>query len=225
MSSGNSWPAIPKQMQIDAGRAIAVRTGVRLEVFSIVWMLVEAVLSIGAGFLARSVLLIAFGIDSGIELITGGIVLWRLSVESHDGDLEHVESAERRAAWVTGIALALLCVYVFATAAFNLITRGQPKSSLVGIAVALAALVVMPWLAVSKRRISAHQKRIVASRRREFHDLCVHGGDGSHWAGTEHNLPFVVGRRRGRPRLPVVVDRRGTGGVGGSSWRKVRGVL
>ena len=48
----------------------------------VLWMVVEAAVSLGAGVLARSALLTAFGIDSVIELVSGAILLWRLSVEA-----------------------------------------------------------------------------------------------------------------------------------------------
>lgn len=46
------------------------------------WMIVKAAVSIGAGVLAGSALLTAFGIDSVIELVSGAILLWRLQVEA-----------------------------------------------------------------------------------------------------------------------------------------------
>src|SRR5437588_2507124 len=95
-----------------AARARAIRAGVRVEQITIGWMALEAVVAIGAGLLAHSVLLTAFGLDSVIELITGGVLLWRLSTEARGGALERVERAENRAAWVTGIALLLLCLYI-----------------------------------------------------------------------------------------------------------------
>jgi divalent metal cation (Fe/Co/Zn/Cd) transporter len=121
-----------------AARVADVRAGVRLEFFSLVWMVIEAVISIGAGVLARSVLLTAFGIDSVIEVGTGGIVLWRLLVEARGGGVDRVQLAERRASWVTGIALILLCVYVFVAAVIDLATGRSPESSLVGVGMAAA---------------------------------------------------------------------------------------
>src|SRR5690348_11404399 len=89
------------------GRAAAVRAGVRIEQITIAWMVVEALVAIGAGVLARSVLLTAFGLDSVIELVAGGVLLWRLLTEARGGALDRVERAENRAAWVTGTALVL----------------------------------------------------------------------------------------------------------------------
>ena len=145
----NVIPALPSP------RAAAVRAGVRVEIVTVAWMTVEAFVAIGAGVLARSVLLTAFGIDSVIELVSGGVVLWRLAAEAHGRSLERVERAENRAAWVTGISLALLCVYVVVSALASLLTHTRPEASVVGIALSLVALVGMPILAWRKRAIAA----------------------------------------------------------------------
>src|SRR5438132_13530580 len=110
-------------------------------------MTVEAIVSIGAGLLARSLLLTAFGLDSVIELITGSILLWRLRVEARGASPEGVEAAERRAQLVTVVALVLLCLYVLATAGVDLLGVTRSEGSTIGILISLAAVVVMPWLA------------------------------------------------------------------------------
>jgi divalent metal cation (Fe/Co/Zn/Cd) transporter len=136
-------------------RGQAVRTGVRIEVITIVWMVIEAAIAIGAGILARSVLLTAFGVDSVIELGAGGVLLWRLLTEARGGLLERVERAENRAAWITGGGLALLCAYVVASAALGLLGHNKAEASTVGIALSVAAVVGMPILAWRKRAIAA----------------------------------------------------------------------
>ncbi len=142
-------------MDVQAKRVAQVRLGIWVEIFTVLWMVVEAVVSIGAGIAARSALLTAFGIDSVIELVSGAILLWRLSVEARGEDTKRIERAEQRAAWVVAVALALLCVYVLATAVYGLLTQSRPENSLVGIAISIAALVVMPMLGITKRRIAA----------------------------------------------------------------------
>lgn len=135
-------------------RARALRAGVRIEQVTILYMVVEAAVAIGAGIVARSVLLTAFGLDSIIELVTGSVLLWRLLTEARGGELARVESAENRAAWVAGIGLVLLCVYVVVTAALSLILRDKPDGSVVGIGLSVAAVVLMPLLAWRKRAIA-----------------------------------------------------------------------
>jgi divalent metal cation (Fe/Co/Zn/Cd) transporter len=139
---------------MDTTRAIDIHQGVRIEVFTIAWMVIEMAVSVGAGIAAGSMLLIAFGIDSLIELVSGAFLLWRLLVESRRGDLERVERAEQRATWVVAVTLALLCAYVLITAVYGLLVRSKPESSLPGIGISAAAVLVMPYLAVSKRRIA-----------------------------------------------------------------------
>jgi divalent metal cation (Fe/Co/Zn/Cd) transporter len=140
---------------MQANRATLIRMGVWVEVVTVLWMVVEATVSIGAGVLATSALLIAFGLDSMIELISGAVLLWRLSLEARGEQTEQVERAEQRASWVVAIALALLCLYVLVTAIWGLVTRARPDESIVGISMAAAAMIVMPVLGISKRRIAA----------------------------------------------------------------------
>jgi len=142
-------------MSMQAERIAQVRTGVRVEVFTILWMIIEAVVSVEAGVLAGSALLIAFGIDSIIELVSGAILLWRLALEARGEETERVERAEQRASWVVACALVLLCLYVLVTAIYGLIARSHPESSLAGIIISAAAIVVMPLLGVTKRRLAA----------------------------------------------------------------------
>ena len=135
-------------------RVALVRTSVRVEVFTVLWMVVEAAISIGAGVVAGSLLLVAFGLDSVIELVSGAILLWRLVVEASGGSDDRVAWAERRAAWVVAMSLALLSVYVLASAVYGLVTQSKPGASPVGIAISAAAVLVMPWLGITKRRLA-----------------------------------------------------------------------
>ncbi len=130
------------------------RQGVQVEIITLIYMTLEAVLSIGAGVIARSPLLTAFGVDSLIELLSGAILLWRLRVEAGGGDRQAVEKAEKNAARATVVVLGLLCVYILISAIYGLATRSHPESSPLGIGVSLAAVLFMPFLAARKRKIA-----------------------------------------------------------------------
>lgn len=140
---------------ITSNRGSQVRAGVRVEVITVVWMLAEGGVALAAGFVARSVLLTSFGLDSLVELVSGTILLWRLQMEARGASLERVGLAESKAAWVSGGGLALLCVYVVATGATSLVLRLHPERSYVGIGLAVSAVLVMPLLVRSKRKIAA----------------------------------------------------------------------
>lgn len=132
-------------------RASALRAGVKLETLTVAWMAAEAVIAIGAGIAARSVLLTAFGADSIIELLSGVTLLWRLRTEQRGGEPAAVDAIERRAVRISAALLILLTVYVAVTAVAGLLLRVEPEPSWLGIGVAAAALVLMPALAHWKR--------------------------------------------------------------------------
>jgi len=129
---------------MEASRAVAMRRGVRIETLTIAWMLVEAVLSLGAGVSARSVLLTAFGLDSVVELLSGIVVLRRLQGKA----------GEAVATRISAVLLIALCAYVVLFSLAGLVLRVMPESSLLGIAVSAVAVVVMPVLAQAKRRVN-----------------------------------------------------------------------
>ena len=132
-----------------------MRTGVRLEIFTVAWMALEAVLAIGAGVAARSLLLTAFGFDSVIELLSGVTLLWWLSAESRGSGTARMEGMERRATRISAVLLVLLCAYLVLTGVGGLLLRLHPEGSVLGVAVSAAAVVVMPMLAWRKRRVNA----------------------------------------------------------------------
>jgi divalent metal cation (Fe/Co/Zn/Cd) transporter len=111
-------------------------------------MSVEAVVSLFAAWRARSPALLAFGGDSAIELFSAVVVLSRFRANAAHGD------AERRAARVAGALLFALAAYVAITSVASLLGYSEPKPTLLGIAILVAAAVIMPWLAKEKRRLS-----------------------------------------------------------------------
>jgi len=131
-----------------------LRLGVRIELVTIIWMTIEASIAIVTGFATHSVSLQGFGIDSIIELISGGVLLWRLRVEQRGGTTGVVEWAERRAAWITAISLFALAVYIVGDSAFAFLTRSHPEASWWGIGLAIAATIIMPLLWRGKLRVA-----------------------------------------------------------------------
>lgn len=71
------------------------------------WMVIEAGVVTGSGIIVRSVTLLAFGIDSIIELVSAGLLIWRLTVELRNGQ-SFAESAERKASRIGGVLLFAL---------------------------------------------------------------------------------------------------------------------
>ena len=130
-----------------------VKKGVYIEIVSILWMIIEASVAISGGIIAHSLALAAFGADSIIELIAGFILLWRLWIEMKEQRTEKIENAEKTASWVVGIALLSLAVYIFISAIYNLYHHSSAETSIIGIVLAVAAGIIMPFLSWAKIKI------------------------------------------------------------------------
>jgi divalent metal cation (Fe/Co/Zn/Cd) transporter len=120
----------------------------RVQTLTIAWMSIEAAVSLFAAWRAHSPALFAFGGDSAVELLSAVVVLWRFRASAAH------EEAEGRAARVAGALLFALATFVAVTSVTSLLGYSEPKPTFLGIAILVAAAVVMPWLAKEKRRLS-----------------------------------------------------------------------
>jgi divalent metal cation (Fe/Co/Zn/Cd) transporter len=117
----------------------------------VAWNTLEALVALVAGGLASSIALEGFGLDSVIETLSGFTLLWRFRRFRLAGEEHH---AELRAAQVVGVTFFALAAYVGYEAGADLWFRRAPQFSLPGIILAAVSLVVMPVLALAKRRVA-----------------------------------------------------------------------
>ena len=129
-----------------------VRRALWLEYFTVGWNVLEGIVAISAGAVAGSIALIGFGLDSGIEVTSGAILIWRFRQHGMGDDVE--TAAERRAIFVVGVTFLLLALYVTVEALRKLWLQERPEESMLGILVTLLSLALMPSLAIFKRRIA-----------------------------------------------------------------------
>jgi divalent metal cation (Fe/Co/Zn/Cd) transporter len=132
-----------------------IKEALLFEWITIAWMVIEAVVAIGSGIAAHSITLTAFGLDSVIELISALVLIWRLGVELKHGR-EFSETAERHASKIGGGLLFALAAYVVLSAAWAVWHGHGQDFSMIGLAVALAAIPIMYFLA--KRKISLAER-------------------------------------------------------------------
>src|SRR5258708_7960955 len=127
---------LPSKPTVD--RQPLVREAFRLEWITIGWMVIEAVVAIGSGFASDSLVLLAFGLDSIIELMSAGVLVWRLSVELRLGHA-FSENTERIAGRVGGALLFALAAYVVIAAGWNLWKERHGECSAAGFIITLPA--------------------------------------------------------------------------------------
>lgn len=137
----------------DAVTASLVKTGLRLEYLTVSYNVFEAVVAIGAGLVASSIALVGFGFDSVIEVTAGSFLIWRLRKYGM-GTEEAEDRAERVALLVVGVTFFLLVAYILYESGSALLERGAPPEvSWIGIGLAVASSIGMPFLGVYKRKV------------------------------------------------------------------------
>jgi divalent metal cation (Fe/Co/Zn/Cd) transporter len=124
---------------------------------SVTYNLAEAVIAIAAGVVAGSVALIGFGLDSTVEVSSGLIILWQFRHRLP-------ESREQQAVRLIAVSFFALAAYVGVESARALLTGTEPDASPVGIGLATASLIVMPFLSWAQRRTgrALHSSAVVA---------------------------------------------------------------
>jgi divalent metal cation (Fe/Co/Zn/Cd) transporter len=115
---------------------------------TIAYNALEGVIAITAAGLAGSVALMGFGLDSFIEVTAASILVWRLNAgQQSDG----ARRREHVAHQVVGATFVLLAAFIAAQIVYVVAVGGQPESSRLGLALAVASLVLMPALGIAKR--------------------------------------------------------------------------
>ena len=138
----------------------------RLQLMTIAWMVIELTVSLYAGIRACSTALTAFGADSAIELISAVVVLRRFSPG---------QTTERRAARISGALLYLLAAYILFTSALSILTKHlQPEPTALGIALLMAAAVIMPLLGRAKKRLATQTGSRVLNADAAQSNICAY---------------------------------------------------
>src|SRR5471032_1043990 len=143
---GERLPQVPD-------RSLLIQEAFRLEWLTVVWMVIEALVAIGSGVIADSLMLTAFGLDSVIELVSAGVLIWRLRVELRHGE-EFSKQAERIASRSGGALLFVLSAYIVLGAAWSLWAHHGGEFSVSGLTVTALAMPIMYGLARRKLDIA-----------------------------------------------------------------------
>jgi divalent metal cation (Fe/Co/Zn/Cd) transporter len=124
-----------------------------VEYASLAWMLVESLVAISGGLIAGSLALLAFGGDSFVELISSYAVAVYIRNLLKSPDATSREVGSEQVERFTTLLLISLIPMIALGGVYSYLSRIEPQSSLVGIAIASGAVVIMPVLWFEKRRI------------------------------------------------------------------------
>jgi divalent metal cation (Fe/Co/Zn/Cd) transporter len=144
--------AVPRAPTVhDDRRRELVRRGRTLSYLTLGYNVLEGIVSLIFGWLAGSIALVGFGIDSLIEVTSSFAALWRLRA---DLDVIRRERVERMSLRIIGFSFVGLALYILVDAGLALARRDAPSESVPGIVIAALSIVVMPLLARAKRKIA-----------------------------------------------------------------------
>ena len=127
----------------------SVNLAQRLLWLTVAWNVIEGAIAVSAGVRAGSVALVAFGLDSFIEVTAALVLLWRIRLADAD---ERAEQRERTAHRIVGATFIALAAYIAVQAIYVVVTRNEPAASPVGLVLAVASLIAMPAIGLTKRR-------------------------------------------------------------------------
>jgi len=115
-----------------------------------VWNVFEAAVALWSAWIASSVALLAFGLDSLIELFAGAVLIWRFHKEASDES-----STERKALRLIGVTFFLLSAFIIFQSTTTLLGYfSQPEESLTGVLVTISSAILMTILFVFKKNIA-----------------------------------------------------------------------
>ncbi|WP_240034780.1 cation diffusion facilitator family transporter [Glaciihabitans arcticus] len=133
-------------LRVTPARKLVLQNRIRWVVAAtIAYNVIEAVIALVAGTVASSSALIAFGLDSIVEVLSAAAVAWQFSARDP-------ESREKTALRVIAFSFFALAAYVLVDTALSLFGGIEAEPSPVGIVLAAVSLVIMPVLSWFERR-------------------------------------------------------------------------
>ncbi len=124
----------------------------RLSIFTIIYNIIEGIVSIILGYDNQTLTLFGFGIDSFIEVMSGiGIAVMILRISQNPDSLKN--KFEITALKITGTAFYMLSAGLFLGIVLNIIHKHRPETTFWGIIISLISIIVMTWLMIAKKKV------------------------------------------------------------------------
>ncbi len=120
------------------------------EYLTIAWNVFEGIVCVAIGLFSGSIVLVAYGLESGVEVFASSMVVWDLKGRS--------KKREKLALKLIGGAYFIVSLYIFIHAATSLLAHVHPDKSIPGIVFIIITIVMMIWLGLTKKHIGTQMK-------------------------------------------------------------------
>ncbi|MTE25953.1 cation diffusion facilitator family transporter [Winogradskyella ouciana] len=137
---------------MDATRQQDLKKARTLQIWNVIYDVIEVVVSLIAGFASNSSALIGWGLDSTIEVISAATLGWRLHGEIKGIDKEKVKKRKKITLYVIAASFTLVCIFITYDSVTKLINQETATWSTMGLIILLVSLVVNPILIYFKRK-------------------------------------------------------------------------
>ena len=132
-------------------------TAFQLSLFTILYNIVEGIISMLVGIEDETLSLFGFGADSFIEVISGiGIAAMIIRIRRNPQSPK--SKFEINALRITGTSFFLLSAGLLAGIVFNIVNRNKPETTIWGVIISLVSITVMIWLMLTKRNVGRKLK-------------------------------------------------------------------
>lgn len=144
-----------------------------LSYFTAGYNILEGIIAVSAGISVASIALTGFGLDSFIESLSGGILVWRF-VKSKEISHTHEDKIEQKAIRLIAYTFFILGTYVLYESIKKLYYKEIPGQSLIGIIIAIISIIIMSFLYTKKKNLGMenHVRSLVADSKQTL--ACIY---------------------------------------------------
>jgi hypothetical protein len=144
-----------------------------LAIFTIIYNIIEGLVSIWLGYRDESLTLFGFGTDSFVEFISGlGIAHMIIRIRKNAGSVR--DDFEKKALQVTGVAFYILTIGLTISGIYNIITGHKPENTLWGVIISIISIAVMLVLIAGKTRTGKKLKSDAILADAQCTKVCVY---------------------------------------------------
>lgn len=158
----------------DQRRTDNLKTARKIQVYNIIYDVLEVIISLIAGFTSGSAALIGWGLDSTVEVVSASTLWWRLHGELEGISEERVKRREKITLYVIATSFLIISIFISYDSLSKLVNKDVAAWSSLGVGILIVSLVVNPILIWAKYKYGKklNSKELIADAKDTF--VCLY---------------------------------------------------